>query len=255
MIELNYKKVGNGSKTVIVMHEWMGDHTNYDKTIPYLNITDFTWIFVDFRAYGLSKEITGEYSLEEASSDIKNLILKLKLQSVSLVGHSMSSLIAQRIAIDLKEIIETLILITPIPPTGIKMTKEAKEKLLKNVKEENKVIEQVVEGASKRYNSVWKDYRKKLAHECSTLEAKVAYMNMYLSNDFSKEAKNFEKKVFIIVGKYDLPAFHKNSIQKQFKKYYDNIELIECMEAGHYPMIECPVFFANKLEEFISAKL
>lgn len=53
MIELNYKKVGNGFKTVIVMHEWMGDHTNYDTTIPYLNITDFTWIFVDFRAYGL----------------------------------------------------------------------------------------------------------------------------------------------------------------------------------------------------------
>ena len=61
--ELNYKKVGNGAKTVIVMHEWMGDHTNYDTAIPYLNITDFTWIFVDFRAYGLSKEIKGEYTL------------------------------------------------------------------------------------------------------------------------------------------------------------------------------------------------
>ena len=100
MIELNYKKVGNGFKTVIVMHEWMGDHTNYDTTIPYLNITDFTWIFVDFRAYGLSKEIKGEYTLNEASTDIKNLISKLELNSVYLVGHSMSSLVAQRIAID-----------------------------------------------------------------------------------------------------------------------------------------------------------
>ena len=136
MIELNYKKVGNGFKTVIVMHEWMGDHTNYDTSIPYLNITDFTWIFVDFRAYGLSKEIKGEYTLNEASTDIKNLISKLELNSVYLLGHSMSSLVAQRIAIDLKEKVKTLILVTPIPPTGIQMTINAKEKLLQNVREE-----------------------------------------------------------------------------------------------------------------------
>jgi pimeloyl-ACP methyl ester carboxylesterase len=251
MIELNYKKVGTGSKTVIVMHEWMGYHRNYDTCIPYLNIIDFTWIFVDFRAYGLSKEIKGEYNLEEASSDIKNLIKNLGLKSVSLVGHSMSSLVAQRIAIDLKKIVTSLILVTPIPPSGIKMTETAKEKLLKNVKEENGVIEQVVDGASKRYNKVWKDYRKKLAHESSTLEGKVGYMNMYLSNDFSQEAKSLGIKVCIIVGKYDLPAFQKNFVQKQFTKYYENIELVECMEAGHYPMIECPVFFANKLEQFM----
>lgn len=251
MIDLNYKKIGNGSKTVIVMHEWMGDHRNYNSTIPYLDITNFTWIFVDFRGYGLSKELEGLYNLEEASSDIKNLIKKLELEEVSLIGHSMSSLIAQRIAIDLKQMIKTLILITPIPPSGIKMTPSAKENLLKNVKEENSVIEQVVEGASKRYNNVWKEYRKKLAHDSSTLEAKLGYMNMYLSNDFSDEAKTLETKVCIIVGKYDLPAFHKNSVQKQFAKYYKNIELIECMEAGHYPMIECPVYFANKVEQFI----
>ena len=74
---------------------------------------------------------------------------------------------------------------------------------------------------------------------------------MYLSNDFSNEAKDLQTKVCIIVGKYDLPAFHKNSVEKQFIKYYPNMELIECMESGHYPMIECPVFFANKLEQFM----
>ena len=251
MVELNYKKIGEGSKTVIIMHEWMGDHTNYDAIIPYLDIDKFTFIFVDFRGYGLSKEIEGNFDLVEACSDIKNLISKLGLSKFHLIGHSMSSLIAQRIALDLKQRVKTLILITPIPPTGIKMSASAKEKLLQNVKEENGVIEQVVDGASKRYNNIWKDYRKELAHNCSTLDAKLGYMNMYLSNDFSQEIEGLETKVCIIVGKYDLPAFHKNSVQKQFIKYYPNLELIECMEAGHYPMIECPVFFANKIEKFM----
>ncbi len=251
MAELNYKKIGNGSQTLIIMHEWMGDHTNYDATVPYLDTEKYTFIFVDFRGYGLSKDIEGKFDLFEACNDIKNLILKLRLTKFHLLGHSMSSLIAQRIALDLQEQVKTLILVTPIPPSGIKMTPSAKEKLLTNVKEENGVIEQVVEGASKRYNKIWKDYRKELAHNCSTLEAKLGYMNMYLSNDFSEEIEGLETKVRIIVGKYDLPAFHKNTVQKQFVKYYPNLELVECMEAGHYPMIECPVFFANQLEKFI----
>lgn len=252
MKKLNYKKTGNGTKVVIVMHEWMGDHTNYDSTIPYLNNADFTWIFIDFRGYGLSKDMVGNFDLDEACEDIKNLIADLELKDIYLIGHSMSSLIAQKLSLDLKDMVKRLILVTPIPPTGIKMSPFAKEKLINNVKEENGVIEQVVDGASKRYNKVWKDYRKELAHNCSTIKAKLGYMNMYLSNDFSEEIKGLETKICVIVGKYDLPAFHKNTVQKQFVKYYPNIEFIECMESGHYPMIECPVFFANQIERFLT---
>lgn len=252
MIELNYKKIGSGNKNVIVMHEWMGDCTNYNATIPYLNLIDYTFIFVDLRGYGLSKEFEGKYDLSEACLDIKNIIEKLRLNSVYLIGHSMSTLIAQRLALDLKERVKKLILITPIPPTGVRIKEKAKDRLLKNVREENGVIEYVVEEASARYNKVWKDFRIDLAHNCSTLEAKLGYMNMYLNNDFADEIKGLETEVKVIVGHHDLFAFHKNNVKKEFVKYYPNLELIECMEAGHYPMIECPVFFANQIERFLT---
>ena len=148
---INYKKLGTGTKTVIIMHEWMGDHTNYNATMPYLDIKNYTWIFVDFRGYGLSKDIKGEYSLQEACDDIVSLVNSLNLDEVHLVGHSMSSLIAQKLSLILEKKVKTLILITAIAPTGIKMKEEAKEKLLSNVKNEKGVIEQVVESASKRY--------------------------------------------------------------------------------------------------------
>lgn len=254
MDELKYRKIGIGNKIVIVLHEWMSDHTNYNPLVPYLNVTDFSWIFVDLRGYGLSKEIRGEYNLDEACSDIKNLIFNLKIKDIYLIGHSMSSLITQKLALDLKEKVKKLILVTPISPTGIKMDESTKEKLLKNVKEENGIIEQVVESASKRYNNVWKNHRKELANNCSLLDAKLGYMNMYLSNDFSSEIKGLETDILIIVGKYDLPAFHKNSVKKHFTKYYPNFKLVEFMEAGHYPMIECPVFFANEIEKFLLSK-
>ncbi len=250
MTNIKYKKYGNTSKYIILMHDWMVDSSNYDSIIPYINIDDYTWIFIDFRGYGKSKDIKGRYDLDEACDDIKDLILEYKMKELSLVGHSMSSLIAQKIAIDIQDILNTLILITPIPPTGIKMKEGAKQNLLENVKNENGVIEQVVQSASKRYNHIWQNQRIKQTKESALLEARLSYMNMYLSNDFSNEIIA-STKTRVITGRYDLPAFHKNSVEKSLKKYYENLEIIECQEAGHYPMIECPVFFANQVEKFI----
>ena len=45
-------------------------------------------------------------------------------------------------------------------------------------------IEDIVEQSSKRYNLVWKKYRVNLAYNCSLLEARISYMDMYLSVDF-----------------------------------------------------------------------
>jgi len=249
MILLNYKKIGTGNKTIIVLHELMGDHRNYDPILPYIDTTNFTYIFVDHRGYGLSKDIQGEYTCEEAATDIKNLITKLNLTEVSLLGHSMSTMIAQKVAL-IDDRIKQLILITPITAAGIKMKPQAQDKLIASMKKNENLIEYVVESASIRYNQPWKDYRIKMAYEASTLEARTGYMTMYLTTNFIDEVKNINIPIKIMVGHHDLPAFHKNNIKKQFENYYNDFEILECMEAGHYPMIECPVYFTSEVEKF-----
>ncbi|WP_428025367.1 alpha/beta fold hydrolase [Arcobacter sp.] len=249
MIELKYKIVGTGNKTIIVLHELMGDHRNYDPILPYIDTKNFTYIFVDHRGYGLSKEIIGQYTCDEAANDIKNLITKLNLTEVNLLAHSMSTMIAQKVAL-IDNRIKQLILITPITAAGIKMKPDAQAKLLASMKKNENLIEYVVESASIRYNQPWKDYRIKMAYEASTLEARTGYMTMYLTTDFINEVKNIKIPIKIMVGHHDLPVFHKNNVKKQFENYYNDFEIIECMEAGHYPMIECPVYFSTKIESF-----
>ena len=56
---LGHKIIGTGNKTIIALHELMGDQRNYDFILPYLDIQNFTYIFVDHRGYGLSKTIQG----------------------------------------------------------------------------------------------------------------------------------------------------------------------------------------------------
>lgn len=247
MIELGYNKIGSGEKHIIVLHELMGDSQNYDPIHPYMDTEKFTYYFVDHRGYGKSKGLQGEYTCQEAAQDVSNLITLLKLNEVNLVAHSMSTMIAQKIAL-LDSRIKQLILITPISAAGIKMKPEAQAKLIHTMKEDKILIENVVNSASKRYNDAWRKYRITMGYNASTLEARTGYMTMYLTTDFINEVKNITIPITIMVGRHDLPAFNKLTLKKQFEGNYNNFKIIECMEAGHYPMIECPPYFTSTIE-------
>ena len=249
MIELGHKIIGTGKRNVIFLHELMGDCRNYEPIFPYLDTEKFTFIFVDLRGYGLSKEILGEYSCSEASLDVQNLITFLNIDEVYIVAHSMSTMIAQKIALEDARVTK-LILITPIPASGIKLPEKAKNNLINEMLENKSKIEEIVYSSSKRYNETWAQGRIKMAYESSTLEARVGYMKMYLNTDFSHEVKNIKIPIKIIVGKYDFPIFALSLVTRVFSQSYKDLEIIECQEAGHYPMLECPVYFASKVEKF-----
>ncbi|BFU78490.1 hypothetical protein ALC152_17050 [Arcobacter sp. 15-2] len=251
MVTLGHKIIGSGEKKILFLHELMGNYKNYEPIFTYLDTEKFTFIFVDLRGYGLSKEIKGEYSCEEASNDVKNLITHLGLKDVNLLAHSMSTMIAQKIAL-IDDRISQLILITPIPASGVKLPEIAEKSLLKDMAKNESKVEEIVYSASKRYNDTWAKYRIKMGYEASTVEARVGYMKMYMHTDFSDETDAIKIPIKIIVGKHDFPIFGLKLVTKLFTHYYDDVEIIECQEAGHYPMIECPVYFASKVEEFCS---
>lgn len=249
MTQLGYTKIGTGKTYIMVLHELMGDSRNYEAIHPFLDTNNFTYIFVDHRGYGKSKDIKGVYTCDEAAQDVSNLISHLELNEVHLLAHSMSTMIAQRASLNDNRI-KQLILITPLTAAGIKMKPEAQEKLIATMKEDKTLIENVVQAASKRYNDAWREYRIKVGYESSILEARLGYMTMYLTTDFLDEVKNINIPIKIMVGKHDLPAFHKNNIKKLFEQSYNDFEIFECMEAGHYPMIECPPYFVTEIEKF-----
>jgi pimeloyl-ACP methyl ester carboxylesterase len=51
---LGYVQYGDGPIRVLVMHDWLGDHSSYDALMPWLDGRAFTYVFVDLRGYGLS---------------------------------------------------------------------------------------------------------------------------------------------------------------------------------------------------------
>ena len=251
MVLLNYSTIGSGEEPVIVLHEWLGDHSNYDSVLPYLNTEKFKWIFVDLRGYGLSKHLSGQYTCNEASDDVQQLIKNLGFSNVNIVGHSMSAMIAQKIAVDSPRSIKKLILVTPVPASGIQISIEDAENLRNSVFNDSKIRNAINLRTGERYNSAWLDTKLKLANNASTQVARAGYLEMFIKTDFSAEVKGLKLPVRVIVGKYDIPAFQRQTIQKLFSLWFCDFKLIECNESGHYPMLECPVFFASSVERLI----
>ena len=66
---LGFTLHGSGPEHVLVMHDWLGDHTNYDAILPYLDSTAFTYAFVDLRGYGLSMHLAGAVTINEIATD------------------------------------------------------------------------------------------------------------------------------------------------------------------------------------------
>ncbi|OCL82902.1 alpha/beta fold hydrolase [Arcobacter porcinus] len=247
---LSYKKFGSGKNNIIFLHELMGDCSNYDNCLQYFNDEEFTCFMVDLRGYGLSKEIEGDYTLDEAVNDIINLVSNLGLNSYNLVAHSMSTMIAQHITNkDLR--VKNLILITPISYIGVKSTIKAKENLTFQMRNNSGKIEEIVEQSSQRYNETWKKYRIKQAYNSSKLEARVSYMDMYLNIYFESSLNDFSTNtpIKIITGKHDFKVFSKNEVLIYFENNL-NVEIIEFEDSGHYPMIESPVLFASTIEKW-----
>jgi len=250
MSELGYKRIGTGDKNIVFLHELMGSHENYTSSLPYFDLEKHTLYLVDLRGYGLSSDLKGEYSCQEASQDVKNLLESLELKNVHLLAHSMSTMIAQKLAL-LSNDIASLILISPISPAGIKVSEKSQAKLLNDMENNPKNIENIVRSASSRHNETWVQNRIQMATSASRDEARVGYMKMYLETDFKEEVKKSSLPIYIIVGKHDFVIFSLKTVKRLFEEIYQNITLIECQEAGHYVMLECPVYFATQVEKFI----
>ncbi len=116
---LGFKTHGQGRRRVLVLHDWFCDHSSWDAALPYLTPDRFTYVFADLRGYGLSRGIEGACGLDEAARDVIATADKLAWTRFSLVGHSMSGLIVQRVAQLAPERVARIVAVTPVSPAGM----------------------------------------------------------------------------------------------------------------------------------------
>ena len=59
---LGYTQVGNGTTKVLVFHGWFGDYSVWEPTFKAMDTEQFSYVFIDYRGYGKSSELSGDYT-------------------------------------------------------------------------------------------------------------------------------------------------------------------------------------------------
>lgn len=257
---LGYNSYGQGGEKVLVLHDWMGDSSNYEQIISYLDPVTYTYVFADIRGYGKSRHLVGEYSVDEVSADVIRLADKLNWQRFHVIGHSMTGMVVQRLAVDDwlsgKARLKSVVAITPVSADGYPADEATKQFLwdLIHQRDLSEVGFQLLTG--QRLLPAWGRNKTNRHFQTSEAEAVKSYYRMWLETDFSDEVRRAQVKtpMLIIGGRQDLPGFKEDHLRKTFGAWYPNTTFAFITDAGHYPMQETPVYLATVIQDFIATQ-
>jgi pimeloyl-ACP methyl ester carboxylesterase len=249
---LGHKRRGNGSEPVVVLHEWMGDHTNYDLVQPFLPEDTYSWVFADLRGYGLSKSMGGAYTLQEAADDVIRLMDSYGYKRFHVVGHSMSGMIAQYIAKIGGSRVKSVVAISPVPASGFRANAETMKTLMAIIDDDAAARAAILARGGSRYGRGWQDRKLIMTRRASNRDAMIGYLTMFTGSDVSNEVRGTTTPVTAVCGEYDLPLYREDSIRKLLGPLFPNLEVVVSHEAGHYSMLETPPLLAGQIEKGIA---
>lgn len=71
------------------------------------------------RGFGGSNAAPGPYNVDAFANDLSDVLAYLDLDPLVVIGHSMGAAVAQRFAIDRPDGVEGLVLVAPVPASGV----------------------------------------------------------------------------------------------------------------------------------------
>jgi len=218
-----------------------------------------------------------EYTFDRAVEDLELLRQKLKLERISVLGHSYGGLVAQAYALKYPESVNKLVLANTL------FNAEAWQALNENVKKE----------IENHFPEAWEQIQSLRAEGkvCSSPEHQVVFFmippsliyffngsrmmelgppdinpDMYFAMvgedgdfeiggsiaglDFKDQLKDLKPPTLVLAGRYDRVCFPKYSVQ--FKKYAPQAQFVMFEQSGHFPFIEEPELVMDTLRKFLS---
>lgn len=251
-MSLGYARMGSGPKGIIVLNDWMSCTSSWLPTHPYLNQEQFTWVFADLRGYGRSKEQSGDYDLPEAAGDVLQLASSLGWDRFSIVGHSMSSLIALHLAQQHPHLLSRVVVVTPPPPVPPGPEAGVVDPLLALARGDDRARRSVVESAwGDRLSEGWIRFKLARWRESSSAEAAAKYVTMFARDGLPDPSTRIAVPVLAVTGECDAPPMRSEVVARFLSRLCDKLEVTPIHDSAHYPMQETPPLLVSILERFL----
>ncbi len=251
--QLTYAERGvAGSEPVLLLHGWLDSWRSFERVIDCMPPTWHVFA-IDQRGFGDAERPPAGYTIDQYADDAVAFLDAVGIDRATVVGHSMGSLIARRVAELHPERVKRLVLIG----TGYAVRNEVTQELGEVVRTLGDPIpasfvrefqgstifhpvpapffEQVISETMKAPARVWKD----------ALDGIMAF-------DDTADLGRITAPTLILWGDRDA-LFTSRAEQERLAAAIPNATLIVLAETGHSPNWERPAQVAAALEAFVSA--
>lgn len=249
---LGFDPHGAGDHPVVVLNDWLCDTSTWDPARPYLDTATFAWVFADLRGYGRSRALRGECTVEEAAGDVLALADALRWERFSIVGHSMSTLVASHLAQTAPARVASVVLLTPPPPTSFGYDAATHEALravaLGDDARRAKALEVMLGGG---LSAGWRRFKIDRWRATSEPEMVAGYLAMFGVRGLPDRVTAITQPVLALTGEEDAPPMRRAAVEQWFAALCPTLEVASIAECGHYPMQESPPRMVALVEDFL----
>jgi pimeloyl-ACP methyl ester carboxylesterase len=247
----SYVTVGFGDHHVLAIHGWFGSARGWGSLPEFLDGSAYTYVFMNLRGYGDRKEVTGEFTIDEAAADALAVADDLGWDRFSVVGHSMGGKIAHQVLLRAPDRVRTLVGLIPVP-AGEMPFDEPSWALFSGAPAYPANRAAIIDFTTgNKLTKTFINHMVQHSLENSSVEAFAAYLPAWAKSDFTAQAKvDTATPVKLIVGVND-PTLSADVMEQTWRVFFPEAELTILPDAGHYPMFESPVSLATSIEEFL----
>ncbi|MDP3581170.1 MAG: alpha/beta hydrolase [Ignavibacteria bacterium] len=244
-VEIAYSVYGKGEPALIFVHGWGWDQSLWKEHVAKFS-SKYKVVTLDLAGHGESGKKRKSFTIKAFGSDVVSVINKLQLKKVILVGHSMGGIINLEVYRQLKDKVVGIIGADTYqlfqkgenPKSAEDYLSTFKENYLGSVREYVRTL--FLESADTAFVEKMVKKMQKLPSEIGT----DIFRNVYQYNSL-QAVTDLQPRIIAVNG------------QKFKVKEAENIKILPNFSAriirgtGHFPMIEKPQEFDEKLQEAI----
>jgi pimeloyl-ACP methyl ester carboxylesterase len=248
---LGHLQFGQGSRKVMVLGGAFGWADDWAGFLAGLDPERATWVFADYRGYGRSRGLDGEFNFDEAAADVLALADSLGWGRFALVGHSMGGVAIQRVLLAARPgRIERMAAIAAVPACSSRMDEQRLAmfgKAATDLAQRQFILDF---STGKRLPFAWLCQLARDSSAQSLPQAFESYLRDWGTVDFSDSVLGNQTPVKVFIGAND-PTLTRELMERSWLAWYPNAELEVLEGCGHYPMHETPLALAAALDNYL----